>query len=308
MAEVTAALVKELREKTGAGMMDCKRALGDSGGDIEAAVDWLRKKGLSAAAKKAGRIAAEGLIGVATRGPVGAVVEVNSETDFVARNKDFQSFVQTVSKLAVDGDGELESLRETDFPNTGRTVEAELTQLISTIGENLVLRRIKRLSTGKGGVFSYVHNTLGPGLGKIGVLVTLASSASADQLAGLGKQLAMHVAAANPLYLEIASVPRAALDREREVLREQARTSGKPEAVIEKMVEGRLRKFYEEFVLLEQIFVVDQETKILKVVEQAGKTAGAPIRVASFARFALGEGIERPPSDFAAEVAAQLKG
>jgi len=308
MAEVTAALVKELREKTGAGMMDCKRALGDSGGDIEAAVDWLRKKGLSAAAKKAGRIAAEGLIGVATRGPVGAVVEVNSETDFVARNKDFQSFVQTVSKLAVDGDGELESLRETDFPNTGRTVEAELTQLISTIGENLVLRRIKRLSTGKGGVFSYVHNTLGPGLGKIGVLVTLASSASADQLAGLGKQLAMHVAAANPLYLEIASVPRAALDREREVLREQARTSGKPEAVIEKMVEGRLRKFYEEFVLLEQIFVVDQETKILKVVEQAGKTAGAPIRVASFARFALGEGIERPPSDFAAKVAAQLKG
>jgi elongation factor Ts len=308
MAEVTAALVKELREKTGAGMMDCKRALGDSGGDLEAAVDWLRKKGLSAAAKKAGRIAAEGLIGVATRGPVGAVVEVNSETDFVARNKDFQSFVQTVSKLAVDGDGELESLRETDFPNTGRTVEAELTQLISTIGENIVLRRIKRLSTGEGGVFSYVHNTLGPGLGKIGVLVTLASSASADQLAGLGKQLAMHVAAANPLYLEIASVPRAALDREREVLREQARASGKPEAVIEKMVEGRLRKFYEEFVLLEQIFVVDQETKISKVVEQAGKTADAPIRVASFARFALGEGIERPPSDFAAEVAAQLKG
>jgi elongation factor Ts len=308
MAEVTAALVKELREKTGAGMMDCKRALGDSGGDLEAAVDWLRKKGLSAAAKKAGRIAAEGLIGVATRGPVGAVVEVNSETDFVARNKDFQSFVQTVSKLAVDGDGELESLRETDFPNTGRTVEAELTQLISTIGENIVLRRIKRLSTGEGTVFSYVHNTLGPGLGKIGVLVTLASSASADQLAGLGKQLAMHVAAANPLYLEIASVPRAALDREREVLREQARTSGKPEAVIEKMVEGRLRKFYEEFVLLEQIFVVDQETKISKVVEQAGKTADAPIRVASFARFALGEGIERPPSDFAAEVAAQLKG
>jgi elongation factor Ts len=308
MAEVTAALVKELREKTGAGMMDCKRALGDSGGDIEAAVDWLRKKGLSAAAKKAGRIAAEGLIGVATRGPVGAVVEVNSETDFVARNKDFQSFVQTVSKLAVDGDGELESLRETDFPNTGRSVEAELTQLISTIGENIVLRRIKRLSTGEGGVFSYVHNTLGPGLGKIGVLVTLASSASADQLAGLGKQLAMHVAAANPLYLEIASVPRAALDREREVLREQARTSGKPEAVIEKMVEGRLRKFYEEFVLLEQIFVVDQETKISKVVEQAGKIAGEPIRVASFARFALGEGIERPPSDFAAEVAAQLKG
>jgi elongation factor Ts len=307
MAEVTAALVKELREKTGAGMMDCKRALGDSGGDIEAAVDWLRKKGLSSAAKKAGRVAAEGLIGVATSGPGGAVVEVNSETDFVARNKDFQSFVQTVSQLALNGDGELESLKEADFPGSRRTVEEELTYLISTIGENIVLRRIKRLSTGEGGVFSYVHNALGPGIGKIGVLVTLASSASADQLAGLGKQLAMHVAAANPLYLDIVSVPPAALDRERDVLREQARASGKPDTVIDKMVEGRLRKFYEEFVLLEQIFVVDQESKISKVVEQASKAAGAPIRVASFARFALGEGIERQPSDFAAEVAAQLK-
>ncbi len=307
MAEVTAALVKELREKTGAGMMDCKRALGDSGGDIEAAVDWLRKKGLSAAAKKAGRVAAEGLIGVATRGPVGAVVEVNSETDFVARNKDFQSFVQAVSQLALNGDGELESLKEADFPGSTRAVDEELTHLISTIGENIVLRRVKRLSTGEGGVLSYVHNALGPGIGKIGVLVTLASSAPADQLAGLGKQLAMHVAAANPLYLDIASVPQAALDREREVLREQARASGKPDTVVDKMVEGRLRKFYEEFVLLEQIFVVDQETKISKVVEQASKVAGAPIRVASFARFALGEGIERQRSDFAAEVAAQLK-
>ena len=307
MAEVTAALVKELREKTGAGMMDCKRALGDSGGDIEAAVDWLRKKGLSAAAKKAGRVAAEGLIGVATHGPVGAVVEVNSETDFVARNKDFQSFVQAVSQLAMNGDGELDSLKEADFPGSRRTVEEELTHLISTIGENIVLRRVKRLSTAEGGVFSYVHNALGPGIGKIGVLVTLASSAPADQLAGLGKQLAMHVAAANPLYLDIASVPQAALDRERDVLREQARASGKPDTVIDKMVEGRLRKFYEEFVLIEQIFVVDQETKISKVVEQASKAAGAPIQVASFARFALGEGIERQRSDFAAEVAAQLK-
>jgi elongation factor Ts len=307
MAEVTAALVKELRDKTGAGMMDCKRALGDSGGDIEAAVDWLRKKGLSAAAKKAGRVAAEGLIGVATRGPVGAVVEVNSETDFVARNQAFQSFVLAVSKLALDGDSEIGSLRETDFPGSGRTVEAELTDLISTIGENIVLRRVKRLSAPQGAVLSYVHNALGPGLGKIGVLVTLASSAPADQLATVGKQLAMHVAAANPLYLDIASVPQAALDREREVLREQARASGKPVSVIEKMVEGRLRKFYEEYVLLEQIFVVDQETKISTVVELASRQAGAPIRVASFARFALGEGIERRPTDFAAEVAAQLK-
>jgi elongation factor Ts len=307
MAEVTAALVKELREKTGAGMMDCKRALDDSGGDIEAAVDWLRKKGLSSAAKKAGRVAAEGLIGVATRGPTGAVVEVNSETDFVARNKDFQSFVQAVSQLALNGDGELDSLKEAEFPGSGRTVSEELTHLISTIGENIVLRRVKRLSTDEGGVFSYVHNALGPGIGKIGVLVTLASSIPSDQPAGLGKQLAMHVAAANPLYLDIASVPRAALEREREVLREQARVSGKPDTVIDKMVAGRLRKFYEEVVLLEQIFVVDQETKISKVVEEASKAAGGPIRIASFARFALGEGIDRPRSDFVAEVAAQLK-
>jgi|SRR6516164_8299461 elongation factor Ts len=307
MAEVTAALVKELREKTGAGMMDCKRALGDSNGDIEAAVDWLRKKGLSAAAKKAGRVAAEGLIGVATRGPAGAVVEVNSETDFVARNKEFQSFVQALSRLALDSSGDIESLKETAFPGSGRTVEEELTHLISTIGENIVLRRVRRLSTAEGAVFSYVHNSLGPGIGKIGVLVTLASTAPAEKLGELGKQLAMHVAAANPLYLDIASVPPAALERERDVLREQARASGKPDGVVERMVEGRLRKFYEEFVLLEQIFVVDQETKISKLVEQSGKAAGAPIRLESFARFALGEGIERQPTDFAAEVAAQLK-
>ena len=307
MAEVTAALVRELREKTGAGMMDCKRALDDTGGEIEAAVDWLRKKGLSAAAKKAGRVAAEGLIGAATRGPAGALVEVNSETDFVARNQAFQSFVRAVSVLALDSDGDLETLKHTDFPGAGRTVEGELTHLISTIGENLVLRRVKRLSTEEGAVFSYVHNALGPGLGKIGVIVTLASSAAADQLAGLGKQLAMHIAAANPLYLDIASVPQAALDRERDVLREQARATGKPDSVVDRMVEGRLRKFYEEFVLLEQLFVVDQETKISTVVEQASKRAGAPIRVASFTRFALGEGIERQRADFAAEVAAQLK-
>src|SRR5215471_1799815 len=210
MAEVTAALVKELREKTGAGMMDCKRALGESGGDIEAAVDWLRTKGLSAAAKKAGRVAAEGLIGVATRGPVGAVVEVNSETDFVARNQAFQAFVRAISELALNGDDDLESLKEADFPGTGRTVEEELTHLISTIGENLVLRRIKRLSTAEGGVSSYVHNALGPCLGKIGVIVALSSNAASEHLSGLGKQLAMHIAAASPLYLDIASVPAAA--------------------------------------------------------------------------------------------------
>jgi elongation factor Ts len=307
MAEVTAALVKELREKTGAGMMDCKRALGETGGDIEAAVDWLRTKGLSAAAKKAGRVAAEGLIGVATRGPVGAVVEVNSETDFVARNQAFQSFVRTASELALDGNGEIDALKESEFPGTGRTVAEQQTHLIATIGENIVLRRMKRLSTEVGGVFSYAHNSLGPGLGKIGVLATLASSAPAARLAELGKQLAMHIAAANPLYLDVASVPQAALDRERAVLREQAQASGKSDSVVERMVEGRLRKFYEEFVLLEQIFVVDQETKISQVIEQAGRDAGPPIRVESFVRFALGEGVERQPTDFAAEVAAQLK-
>jgi len=308
MAEVTAALVKELREKTGAGMMDCKRALGETGGDIEAAVDWLRMKGLAAAASKAGRVAAEGLVGVATRGAVGAVIEVNSETDFVARNNEFQSFVRAVGELALDGDGEIASLKEADYPATGRPVETELTHLISTIGENLVLRRLKRLSAGQGGVFSYVHNTLGPGIGKIGVIVALTSTVSPDELAGLGKQLAMHIAAASPLYLDIASVPKSALDREREVLRAQAHATGRSEEIIEKMVDGRLRKFYEEVVLLEQIFVVDQKTKISLVVEQAAKAAGgAPIRVTGFARVALGEGIDRHRPDFAAEVAAQLK-
>jgi elongation factor Ts len=307
MAEVTAALVKELREKTGAGMMDCTRALGESGGDIEAAVDWLRKKGLAAAASKAGRVAAEGLIGVATRGPVGAIVEVNSETDFVARNKDFQSFVRAVSEIALDGDGEIETLKEAAFPGTGRSVAAELTDLIARSGENLVLRRSSRLSPPEGIVSSYVHNALGPGIGRIGVIIALGSAAPAAQLAPLGKQLAMHVAAANPLYLDIASVPQAALDRERNVLREQARESGKSDSIIDRMVEGRLRKFYEEVVLLEQIFVVDQQTKISAVVEQAAREVGAPIRVTGFVRFALGEGIDRHRPDFAAEVQAQLK-
>ena len=307
MAEVTAALVKELREKTGAGMMDCKRALGDSDGDIEAAVDWLRKKGLSAAASKAGRVAAEGLIGVATRGPIGAVVEINSETDFVARNNEFQTFVRSVSALALDGNGEIESLKEMAYPASGRSVESELTHLIATIGENLVLRRVNRLSAGQGGVFSYVHNALGPGIGKIGVIVALTSTLAPDRLAELGKQLAMHIAAATPLYLDVTSVPQAALDRERNVLREQARSTGRSEEIIEKMVDGRMRKFYEEVVLLEQIFVVDQKTKISVVVDQAAKAAGAPIRVAGFVRYALGEGIDRNRPDFAAEVAAQLK-
>jgi elongation factor Ts len=307
MAEITAGLVKELRERTGAGMMDCKRALGDTGGDVEAAVDWLRKKGLAAAAKRAGRVASDGLVGVATRGPAGAVVEVNSETDFVARNEVFQAFVRTVAALAVTGNGDVEALKQMPYPGTGRTVAEELTELVGRIGENLVLRRATQLAVGKGIVASYIHNSLAPGLGKIGVLVALDSEASGEAVETLGRQLAMHVAAANPQYLDTASVPASALDRERAVLREQAQGSGKTEAIVERMVEGRLRKFYEEAVLLEQIFVVDGESRVSKVVEAAAKTAGKPIRVAGFARFALGEGVEKPPSDFAAEVGAQLK-
>jgi elongation factor Ts len=307
MPEVTAALVKELREKTGAGMMDCKRALGDTGGDIEAAVDWLRKKGLAAAAKKAGRVAGEGLIGVVAQGQVGAVVEVNSETDFVARNEVFQTFVRTTTGLALAGDGTLENLQAMSYPETGRTVAEELTEMVGRIGENLVLRRVARLAVGQGVVASYVHNSLAPGLGRIGVLVAIESSADPAMLAGLGRQLAMHVAAANPQYLDISVVSPAALERERGVLREQAAASGKAGAIVDKMVEGRLRKFYEETVLLEQVYVIDGESRVGKVVEAAAKEAGVPIRVAGFVRFDLGEGIDRATTDFAAEVGAQLK-
>ena len=307
MAEVTATLVKELRDKTGAGMMDCKRALGDTAGDIEAAVDWLRKKGLAAAAKKSGRAAAEGLVGVATRGRAGVAVEVNSETDFVARNELFQAFVRTVGGLALGAGGDIDALREMPYPGTGRTVAGELTELIARIGENLVLRRASHLAVERGIVASYVHNSLAPGLGKIGVLVALESAAEGEAIATLGRQLAMHVAAAKPLYLDIAAVPAAALERERAVLKEQAQATAKTEAIVERMVEGRLRKFYEEVVLLDQIFVIDGERRVGKVIEAAAKEAGAPIRVAGFVLFVLGEGVERPPSDFAAEVGAQLK-
>ncbi|HEX5452978.1 MAG TPA: translation elongation factor Ts [Stellaceae bacterium] len=307
MAEITATLVKELRDKTGAGMMDCKRALGETGGDIEGAVDWLRKKGLAAAAKKAGRVAADGLVGIATRNLAGAVVEVNSETDFVARNELFQAFVRTVAGLAVAGGGDVEALKNAPYPGTGRAVADELTELVGRIGENLVLRRAARLAVGKGLVASYMHNSLAPGLGRIGVLVALESEAGGEALATLGRQLAMHVAAANPLYLDTGSVPAAALDRERAILREQASGSGKTEAIVERMVEGRLRKFYEETVLLEQVFVIDGESRVAKIVEAAAKEAGKPIKLSGFVRFALGEGIDKPTADLASEVAAQLK-
>ena len=307
MAVITAALVKELREKTGAGMMDCKRALGEVGGDVEQAIDWLRKKGLAAAAKKAGRIAAEGLIGVATDGKIGVVVEVNAETDFVARNDKFQELVTGVTRLAVQHGDDIAAIKQAHVPAFDNTVEAHLTHLVATIGENMNLRRIARLEVSEGVVVGYVHNQLVPGLGKIGVLVALESAADAATLNTLGRQLAMHVAAASPLFLDVASVDGAALERERDVLKEQARASGKPEAIIDKMVEGRVRKYYEEVVLLEQIYVVDGETKIAKVVENAGKAAGKPIKLVGFSRFVLGDGIEKETQDFAAEVAATLK-
>jgi elongation factor Ts len=307
MAEITAGLVKELREKTGAGMMDCKRALGETSGDLEGAVDWLRKKGLAAAAKKAGRVAAEGLVGVATGGKAGAVAEVNAETDFVARNELFQNFVRGVTGAALAVGGDLDKIKAAQLPGGGRTVAEELTHLFATVGENLVLRRAQRLEVTNGVVVSYVHNALTTGLGKIGVLVALESTGDAGKLAAVGKQLAMHVAAAKPDYLDIASVDKSALARERDVLREQARASGKPDSIIEKMVEGRLRKFYEEVVLLEQIYVIDGETRISKVIEAAAKELGAPVKVTGFVRFTLGEGIAKDQGDFAAEVAAAVK-
>ena len=308
MAEITAALVKELREKSGAGMMDCKKALNENNGDLEAAIDWLRKKGIASAAKKAGRVAAEGLVGVKAEGTKGVVVEVNSETDFVARNDKFQDFVGTVAKVALGVDGDFEALKGADFPGAGKPVADQATEMVATIGENIGLRRSAGLSVSQGVVASYVHGSVADGLGKIGVLVALDSAAPADKLEALGKQLAMHVAAANPQFLDSSSVDADALDRERSVLIEQAKASGKPDNIIEKMVEGRIRKYYEEVCLVDQVFVVDGETKVSKVVEAAGKDAGAEIKLTGFVRFALGEGIEKKEEDFAAEVAAAAKG
>ncbi len=303
MAEVTATLVKELRDKTSAGMMDCKKALIETGGDVEAASDWLRKKGLSAAAKKAGRVASEGLVGVCVDGNRGAVVEVNAETDFVARNDNFREFVRTMSKMVLQHGDDVDVLRAAQYPGTGRTVAEELTHMIATIGENMNLRRAALLSVNSGALAAYVHNAQEPGLGKIAVLTGLETSGNTDQLELLGKQIAMHIAAANPQAVSRDELGPDALERERSILTEQARASGKPEAIIEKMVEGRLSKYYEEVCLLDQTFVVDGESKVEKVLEAAAEDAGAPVSIAGFARFALGEGIEKKDEDFAAEVA-----
>lgn len=303
MAAITAALVKELRDSTGAGMMDCKKALTETDGDVEAAVDWLRKAGLAAAAKKAGRVASEGLVAVATEGNAGAVVEVNSETDFVARNDQFQAFVGDVAKIALGVGGDMDAVNDASMAN-GDSVSESIKNLIATIGENMGLRRTAGLSVEKGVVASYVHNATAPGLGKIGVLVGLESDGDAAKLEAFGRQLAMHVAAAAPQWASTDEVDTEALDRERQILSEQAKASGKPDEIVAKMVEGRLRKFYEEVVLTEQVFVIDGETRVSKAVEAAAKDAGAPINVTGFVRFVLGEGVEKKEEDFAAEVAA----
>src|SRR5690348_6602860 len=303
MAEITAATVKELRERTGAGMMDCKKALAENNGEMEASIDWLRAKGLAAAAKKAGRTAAEGLVGVAVEGTRGAVVEVNSETDFVAKNELFQDFVRNVAKLALEHGTDVEALGAVQYPGGG-TVQEKLTDNIAKIGENQSLRRAAVLEVGEGAVVSYVHNQVAPGLGKIDVLVALESAAPTETLTTLGKQIAQHVAAAHPQALDADSIDPALVERERSIAMEKARESGKPDNIIEKMVEGGLAKFRKENALLSQLFVRDNKTPVGDVVAAAAKDAGAPIKLSGFVRFQLGEGIEKQQSDFAAEVAA----
>ncbi len=308
MAEITAALVKDLREKTGAGMMDCKKALVETKGDLEAAVDWLRTKGLAAAAKKAGRVAAEGLVGVTVKDGVGALVEINAETDFVARNDEFQKFVETVGEIALATGGDLEKLKKAPYPGTGRTVAEQLTELIATIGENMALRRVRIVRADGGLLSSYVHNALTPSLGRIGVLVALGAKTVNGAVETLGKQLAMHVAASRPQAIARDGLDPAVVERERGILAEQARATGKPEDIIGKMVEGRMRKFYEEVCLVDQTFVIDGETKVAKVLDSAAKDAGGPLAVKDFALFVLGEGIEKEDKDFAAEVKATAGG
>jgi elongation factor Ts len=303
MADITASMVKDLREKSGAGMMDCKKALNETGGDMDAAMDWLRTKGLAAAQKKSSRTAAEGLVGVAVSGTAGAAVEVNSETDFVAKNAQFQDFVREVTQVALTGSDDLEAIKAAAMPS-GTTVAEVLTNNIATIGENQSLRRARRLQVEKGAVVSYVHNAQAPGLGKIGVLVALESDAPAEALQKLGKDLAMHIAAAFPKALNEADLDEAEIERERAIATEKAGESGKPADIIAKMVEGSIAKYRKEHALVSQLFVMDGKTKISDVVAKAGKDAGASIVLKDYVRFQLGEGIERETSDFAAEVAA----
>ena len=308
MSHITAAMVKELRDNTGAGMMDCKMALTDTGGDIEAAVDWLRAKGLAKAAKKASRVASEGLVGVCVAAKTGAVVEVNSETDFVARNQQFRQMVVEIAAAAIGAGGDVEKLKAMPYPGAGKSVAEHVTAMIATIGENMNVRRTASLSVANGLVASYVHNQAMPGIGKIGVLVALESTGDVAALQAFGRQLAMHVAAANPLALTPGDLDPAVVRRERAVYAEQARESGKPEDIIHKMVDGRMKKFYQESVLLSQTFVVDGENTVEKAVRNAERGVGAPITITGFVRFQLGEGIEKDGDDFAADVAKAASG
>jgi len=305
MANITATMVKDLRDKTGAGMMDCKKALNETNGDPEAAIDWLRKSGAMKAAKKASRAAADGLVGIAVSGNTGALVEVNAETDFVARNDEFKDFVKSAAQIGLKEGGDLEKLLAA--PHGGSNVSQVLTELVAKIGENMSVRRTVVLSVNPGVVAAYVHNPAAPDLGKIGVLVALKSDAPADKLNPLAKQIAMHVAAANPLALTVEHMDKALVEREYAVQKDLALQSGKPEAVVEKMMEGRMRKFYEETVLLQQTFVIDGETQITKLLEKASKDFGASVAIEGFVRFQVGEGMEKVASDFADEV-AQMAG
>ena len=307
MTEISASLVKELREKSGAGMMDCKKALGETNGDVEAAMDYLRKKGLASAAKKSGRAAAEGLVSVAAAGTVGVIVELNAETDFVARNDQFQTLLQQATDLALKNKlGSADELKAADL--NGKTVEANLTELIANIGENMTLRRVAKLEVPQGAVASYVHNALVPGRGKIGVLVALESSGDKDKLGALGRQLAMHIAAARPEALDTAGLDKDIVARERAVHADKAKASGKPAEIIEKMVDGSMRKYYEQVVLLEQTFIIDGATKISAVLENTAKDVGAPVKLAGYIRYELGEGVEKKADDFASEVAKMAAG
>ncbi|KGF68902.1 elongation factor Ts [Hoeflea sp. BAL378] len=305
---ITAAMVKELRDKTGAGMMDCKKALAETGGDMEAAIDWLRAKGIAKADKKSGRTAAEGLIAIASEGKSAVVVEVNSETDFVARNDGFQDLARSIAAVALTTDGSADAISAATVPSSGKSVTDTVKDAIAHIGENMSFRRSAKLTVEDGVVATYVHNAVADGLGKLGVLVAVKSTGKPEALNAIGRQVAMHIAATNPLALTSDDVDPAIADRERNVFVEQARESGKPEAIIEKMVEGRMRKFYEEVALLSQAFVMNPDQTVGEAVKAAAADAGAPVEIAAFVRFQLGEGIEKEESDFAAEVAAAAKG
>ncbi len=304
MAQITAALVKELRDKSGAGMMDCKKALSENDGNIEISMDWLRQKGIAKAEKKSGRVAAEGLVAIASNGTVGVAVEVNSETDFVARNDLFQSLVKGVASVALENGGDYDATLVAPYPETTHSVEAEVTKSVGTIGENMNFRRSVGLAVINGVVSTYIHNAVAPGLGKLAVLVALESDADTAILEALGKQLAMHVAATNPQAMTIDEMSDETIEREKAILIEQARESGKPENIIEKMIVGRMNKFYQEVVFIEQTFVIDGETKIKKVIENAAEEVGTDIKLIGYYRLELGDGIVKEEDDFAAEVAA----